>query len=505
MPLDGEQGQRSLVVEPLHRIVRNAGITAGGNLLGQLLSPLIGVITTRVLGAELYGLYALLVQWAAFVAEIAKAGWGAALVRFVGVYRALGQLERLKGAIQGGLVWTAVVGGGITLLVVLCAEPIAEGVLRHPEATAALRFYAPAIVLTALYGLFLATLTGFQQQRFVQLSYAVVGNLVKLGTLLLLVWAGLDIYAALGSSLLQDVVVLVLSAYFVFRTFPTLQSAAVPAQIEWRPLLMYALTIFATSLFYRYTFQLDVLVLGAFRSAAEVGLYAAALRVQPLLSLPTYAIGETFNPVVAELHARGEREQLQVVYCSAVRWALLLTFPLVVPLITVPEAVLSIFGPDFPGAAPVLPVLSVGTWIGAAFGIAGYVLNMVGKPQVNLLNSIITAGLNVGLFLWLIPLAGMEGAAWAYAVVNIGMALVRVGQVWWLLRLHPWEWALVRALLVIGVAIVGAVAGGMVVPWLGSVMGLAIFGLLIRWSLSPHDWEVWRRWRYRESGAGSRG
>ncbi|MCS7169253.1 MAG: flippase [Candidatus Kapabacteria bacterium] len=493
--------QRSAVTH-LQRIARNAGITAGGSLFGQLLGPVIGVITTRALGAELYGVYALLVQWGAFAAEVAKAGFGAALVRFVGIYRARGQIERLKGAIQAGIGWAGLIGTSIAVLVAVLAEPIGGWLVRHPEAASAIRLYAPAVALTALYGITLAVLTGFQQQRFVQLSSAVVGNLVKLGSLVLLLGTGLQLYAALVSSLVQDVVVLILSGFFLLRVFPEMRSAVVPGRAEWSSLIPYALTIFATSLFYRYTFQLDVLMLGLFRTAAEVGLYAAALRLQPLLALPTYAIGETFNPVVAELYARDDKSSLRVVYSSAVRWSLLLTFPPMLLLVMLPEAVLSVFGTEFQGAAPALRLLSVGTWLGVAFGVAGYVLNMAGKPQVNLINGLVTAGLNLSLFLLLIPRFGMVGAALAYAAVNVGMAFVRVGQVWWLLRLHPWEAALGRSIILVGSALTGAFAAQIVAPWVGTLLGLAIFGVFFRIGLSSHDRELWAQWRARrKSGA----
>ena len=499
-----EDEQNRTAVPYLRRIAHNATITAGGTLFGQLLGPVIGIITTRALGAELYGLYAVLVQWGAFAAELAKAGWGAALVRFVGVYRARSAMDTLKGAVQAGLLWAGVTGGAVTLAAFLASEPLSRLVLRHPGSADALRFYCPAVLLTALYGITLAALTGFQQQRLVQLSNAVVGGLVKLVSLVVLLWAGAGLYAALGSSLLQDAVVFGLSFVFLRRVFPELQAAAVESRVEWRQLLGYALTIFATSLFYRYTFQLDVLVLGMFRPAAEVGLYAVALRLQPLLTLPTYALGETFNPVVAELFARGENEALQGVYRSVVRWSLLLTFPLVLVLLTVPEVVLRLFGAEFVAAAPVLQWICVGTWLGVAFGVAGYVLNMAGKPQVNLVNGLLTAALNVGLFFVLIPRFGMMGAAWAYAIVNTGIALLRMGQVWWLLRLHPWDIAMGKALLLSGMALLGALLGSSVSGWLGAAVGLAIFGLLLPMGVSDNDRELWAQWRKRRESRAAR-
>jgi O-antigen/teichoic acid export membrane protein len=235
-----------------------------------------------------------------------------------------------------------------------------------------------------------------------------------------------------------------------------------------------------------------------FRSAAEVGLYAVALRLQPLLTLPTYALGETFNPVVAELFSREERGALQAVYRSTVRWSLLLTFPLVLPLLMVPEAVLRLFGAEFAAAAPVLRWVSVGTWLGAALGIAGYVLNMAGKPQVNLLNGILTAVLNLGLFFWLIPHFGMLGAAWTYAGVNVGIALLRMGQVWWLFRLHPWDATLGKAFLVVAAALSGGVlSASLSSGWGGTLVGLGIFGVLLPVAVSRDDRELWVQWRKR--------
>ncbi|MCS7176470.1 MAG: flippase [Candidatus Kapabacteria bacterium] len=498
------ESSREQSAEHLYRIVRNAAIAGGGNLFGQLLGPVIGVITTRALGAELYGLYSLLVQWGALLAEVVKTGWAAAIVRFVGVYRAQGCLEWLKGAVWVGIGWVGLIGTVVVGVVIAAAEPLSSLLMpNHLQAAGALRFYAPAVLLTALYGITLAVLTGFQQQRLVQLSYAVVGNITKLLALLVFLGMGWGIYAALGASLLQDAVVLGVSLLFVLRVFPELRLPQVRPRVAWRELLRYAATLLATSLLYRYTFQLDILVLGLFRTAAEVGMYAAAVRLQPLLALPTYALGETFNPVVAGLYARGEREQLRIVYSTVVRWSLLLTFPLVLPCAIVPSAVLSVFGAEFQAAAAILPLLSVGTWIGAAFGVAGYVLNMAGKPQVNLLNGVITAVLNVALFWFLIPPLGMWGAALTYALVNVGMAFIRVGQVWWILRLHPCEGLLGRAAAVVALALGAALLGSSVEPWLGALLGLAIFGVMVRIGLGPYDRAVWEQWRARRESRAS--
>jgi O-antigen/teichoic acid export membrane protein len=481
------------------QVLRNAGITAAGNLLTQVLNPVTAIITTRALGAELYGLYALLVQWSSFLAELCKSGLGATLVRFVAYYRGEGRPDRLKGAIRMSLRWVGISAGIVSLVLVLWAGELSRWLPQTEYTESAVRFFAPAVFLTALYGIFLAVLTGFQQQRLVQLSTAVVGAGVKLLTLVLLLWMGQGIYAALGSSLLQDVAVLLLSGLFVARVFPGLRQRGLPAVVERKALWRYALTLFATSLFFRYTFQLDVLFLGFFRSAHEVGLYSAAVRLQPLLVLPVYALGEPFNPAVAELFARGEREALGELYRRVVRWSLLAVFPAALCCLTLPELILSLFGKEFTAAAPALQILALGTWLGAAPGVAGYVLNMIGRPQVNLFNGILTAVLNIALFAVLIPTAGMLGAAAAYSVVNLAIALLRVGQVYHLERLSPWDSLLGRALGCIAAGVGAAVAVELLLGSgvIAAAAGLAIFGVAgWHWALSDDERGLLRRlWR----------
>jgi O-antigen/teichoic acid export membrane protein len=293
--------------------------------------------------------------------------------------------------------------------------------------------------------------------------------------------------------------VLLLSGLFVARVFPGLRQRGLPAVVERKALWRYALTLFATSLFFRYTFQLDVLFLGFFRSAHEVGLYSAAVRLQPLLVLPVYALGEPFNPAVAELFARGEREALGELYRRVVRWSLLAVFPAALCCLTLPELILSLFGKEFTAAAPALQILALGTWLGAAPGVAGYVLNMIGRPQVNLFNGILTAVLNIALFAVLIPTAGMLGAAAAYSVVNLAIALLRVGQVYHLERLSPWDSLLGRALGCIAAGVGAAVAVELLLGSgvIAAAAGLAIFGVAgWHWALGDDERGLLRRlWR----------
>jgi O-antigen/teichoic acid export membrane protein len=71
--------------------------------------------------------------------------------------------------------------------------------------------------------------------------------------------------------------------------------------------------------------------------------------------------------------------------------------------------------------------------------LAGYVLQMSGKQDIELINAMVMLIINVALNFWLIPIYGILGAAMAtgasYAVINIA----RITEVYKLLCLHPYD------------------------------------------------------------------
>jgi O-antigen/teichoic acid export membrane protein len=71
--------------------------------------------------------------------------------------------------------------------------------------------------------------------------------------------------------------------------------------------------------------------------------------------------------------------------------------------------------------------------------LVGYVLQMSGKQDIELVNALVMLITNVALNFWLIPIYGILGAAMAtgasYAVINIA----RLMEVYMLLRIHPYD------------------------------------------------------------------
>ncbi|MEM9129826.1 MAG: polysaccharide biosynthesis C-terminal domain-containing protein, partial [Pseudomonadota bacterium] len=93
-------------------------------------------------------------------------------------------------------------------------------------------------------------------------------------------------------------------------------------------------------------------------------------------------------------------------------------------ILLAPEPVMSIFGAEFIGAAPVLIILVLGQFANAAFGSVGLCLTMTGNGKDAAIASFFSLSVLTLCAIFLIPAHGGTGAAMATAAGLISNRLV---------------------------------------------------------------------------------
>jgi O-antigen/teichoic acid export membrane protein len=83
------------------------------------------------------------------------------------------------------------------------------------------------------------------------------------------------------------------------------------------------------------------------------------------------------------------------------------------------ELLITAFGPEYAGGYLALVVLATGQLLNAAAGSVGALLNMTGHARDTVAGLLAGAILNATLNLVLIPLYGIEGAAYATAITFV--------------------------------------------------------------------------------------
>jgi O-antigen/teichoic acid export membrane protein len=176
---------------------------------------------------------------------------------------------------------------------------------------------------------------------------------------------------------------------------------------------------------------LDVLLLGHFRPAAEVGIYGVALALLAKLEVVQNAVLTTAFPEACRYHAKAElrayvRRTLRLTGLATLGFALVLPFG--------GWLIVLLYGSNYAAAALPFGLLLIGLMIGINAQPAAFVLYPLNRPQWIAAGDVLQLILCAALGLWLIPLYGALGAALTVLATRVFGGLWTLGVVTWQLR-----------------------------------------------------------------------
>jgi len=178
------------------------------------------------------------------------------------------------------------------------------------------------------------------------------------------------------------------------------------------PMLMTATMVFVIG-------QTGVIMIGMFRSEAEVGYYAIAVKLASLTTFILQAINSMAAPKFSELFHSGNIDELFYVAKKSAKLIFWTTTPILVGFVFFGKPLINImFGHEFVVAYPALLLLVLGQFVHSISGATGLFMNMTGNQSVFRNILLIAALTNIGLNVLLIPKLGIHGAAVA-AMVSI--------------------------------------------------------------------------------------
>jgi len=431
------QGLESEVERLTKRLAKGAGIVFFGQVLGRLLAFGLQLVLGRLLGAAGYGLYALAISTMEFGARLGQLGLANGLVRYVAVYRAEGDLGRLKGALVAGFS----LGGGASLLgamgLFLAAPWIAERFFHQPGLVWPLRLAAVALPFFNLATLAQSGLRGLQRME----AFTWVGVLRAVSALLFsggLVGLGLGVPGGVGGYTAAAATSLALSLWLLSQQLPS-GTLSKPSEPRVRELLRFSLPLYIAGFSFLLMTRTDVIMLGYFAPAEQVGAYRATVALARLVTFGLGAINMAFAPMIADLYQRGDMGELKAMYRIGTRWGALLSLLAALPFLLYPREVLGMYGAGFGLAAWALVILVAFQLVNAGVGSVGFMLQMSGHQDWVLANNLFTAALNVGLNLWWIPKWGLLGAALATGIALALNNILAVIEIRAMLKTHPFS------------------------------------------------------------------
>jgi O-antigen/teichoic acid export membrane protein len=396
----------------IRRMLLSASATAVLQGVSNAVGFVLSVLLARLLGASGYGVYALGLAWASFLAIPAILGLDRFLVRGIATYEVHEQWSLMRGLLRRTNQLVLVTS---TILAVIAAGVgfVALGSsLRTPFCVAMI-----LIPITNLTMLRQGAMQAIGRVLSGQLPEYLIRPFLILAGVLVLELAGhgaLTATTALAANVTGVAVAFTVGAILLKRALPHALRSVAPRYVtrEWLRASLPMMLIAGVWLANSYA---GILVVGTLQGARAAGVYTVVQKGAELIVVLLAAVNMPLSPAIARLHARGDRAGLEHTTERMARATLYVSAPLALAFALLPNVYLSIFGSGFRSGSTALVVLAIGQLINAAAGPSGTVLIMTGQERVAVRG--VAAGLiaNVVLAVALVPPLGVTGGAIAFA------------------------------------------------------------------------------------------
>ncbi|MDQ0297881.1 O-antigen/teichoic acid export membrane protein [Salibacterium salarium] len=162
--------------------------------------------------------------------------------------------------------------------------------------------------------------------------------------------------------------------------------------------------------------RIDIIMIGNMTNESYVGIYEITFLVSNSVASLLIIFNTVFAPKIANLYHSGQIEVLQKLYVVSTRGLAIVALIITVIIIMNSEFILSVFGEDIVEGVTALNFRSIGQFINIAVGGVWLMLSMTGKTKFQLYANIFVCIVNISLNFILIPIYGINGAAFASMV-----------------------------------------------------------------------------------------
>lgn len=397
-------------------LVRGAGSSFVVQISGVGINFLVHILLARVMGPGHYGIYVYVMSWVAVLAIAAKFGMDTLLVRFVSAYTANREWGRLRGVMRLANRTAFVLG------ITLCALGALTVWLLQArfESALLLTFYIGflAVPLVALNALRQSTLRALKRIVLAHIPDSILPPVIVGGLVITVVLVERPDPTApivMTCYLVAMTAVFVLASFWTARNLPA-ESRRTDAESYARTWIFTALPLLLMASMHILMNRSAILLLGAFRTPEEAGIFAVAMRLTDLAGFALLATNSIAAPLFAQLYAENRPEELQRIVRLAALGVFAVTVPVCVVLLVGGKLLLGLFGPEFVEGYGVLVALTFAQFFAASCGSVGYLLTMTGHERKAALIFGGAVLINIGLNAALISVYGLMGAGIATAI-----------------------------------------------------------------------------------------
>jgi O-antigen/teichoic acid export membrane protein len=426
-------------LEDLNFMVKAGGFTGAGKMADTFFRYSTSVVLTRILGADVFGLFLLGRTMVTVAGLICKFGMGYGAVRQIAFYTARNDENNVQQAIRLALLVPGIISIITAILLFWAGDFISIAVFQKPGLALPLKYLVFTIPVITILHILLDVVRGFKK---INLRVAVENYVLPLTNLLMIsifYLLGYRLEGAIGAFIAANAVSLTILIFLNRKRIKKTGPAPFLKKKAALEFFKFSFPLTFVNIFAELKIRIDVLFLGLLSTAANTGIFFIALRLANLLAIPWQAANMVFAPMVSGYYARGEIEKIEYNYKNITKMMFMFSMFFWGFLLVFSRELLSIFGTEFEQGSGVVVPVCMGQLVKTSVGNAGPMLAMIGKSSLNLFIMIITLALLVVLNLVLIPRLGIVGAGIANLATVTVTSLLELYFIYYFLRIHPFR------------------------------------------------------------------
>jgi O-antigen/teichoic acid export membrane protein len=396
----------------LTTVVSSASLVIVGSLFGSASKLIERVIISQVLSPGAYGQVALGLSVMSLGLTLAIAGCDQGIPRFMSRFE---DTRDVRGAWLSGFLISGVITLVITAVLLFRVEWVINTLFDGTAPPQLVVVFILAIPVLAGQQLGVGAIRGFENTIYRTYSRDLLYNGLRLGLLVVLLLAGVGVFAAGYAYVVAGAVGFVVIHVFLRRLLP-LRGEFTP---HVRKLLWFSVPLLFSAAVTKLLSQIDTLMLGWYLSNSAVGSYDVAYTLALGLGVIFSSFGFIYLPLTSRFDASGRRGELDRVHTLTAKWTVLAGFPVFLTFAAFPTDVIgAVFGDNYvqSGVGVALALLSTGFFLSGVAGYCQNALSGLGYTRSILAVNVIAAVANIILNLALIPPYGIVGAAAASAL-----------------------------------------------------------------------------------------
>lgn len=398
----------------------DVGITLIASIIGMILGFVLSIILGRYFGAKNLGIYNMVSIIYSFAVIFSGIGISSSIIKFAAETK--NDRGKFNIIVSSGIITSLFLGIGFSVLFYFTSD-IFEGIFKMQGLSGLLKILSPVFPFSLISLVLFGMLNGIREMKKSGIA-AIVQSVSMIVVSLFLLYRGFGISGLVIGTVLSSVVSCIYLIWITRHYFELELKGYVQTT---KKMLLFGTQIFGANLLNAINYQADMIIVGYFLTATDLGYYGVAVALSKFFWILPQAIQKITYPATSEYLKMKNYTALQIMIDKSMKYTACILSPIALGIGFFGEKIITgLYRMDFNFSVLPLLILVIGTVIYGVIISIGSTITGAGRPDLGLKAIIISTTSNIVLNVLLIPSFGIIGAAIATTVTYVAYSLVTI-------------------------------------------------------------------------------